>query len=510
MVLVAVTLFSLGNSSDMFLVMRAHAVPALSSGAVFGFVLPVNELTGSACTSVRRQLLADCEIKEISVFSQRMFKFASVETGIVLGRKREEKRPAVVAGIRFRRVRDSKMTDFRDRYDDSWRDLVDPEWLASTNQARFVVPDARRVWQACLGLKCFKDFADAGKGLEHRSKDDLQFPKGAVTESRARLPGLDEGFASVDDSPHTHLQPTPWWLNLDSKTISRPRAGTQKGIPQVVLNYAPVGHEAWRLKGFIDYVGRPATSDFLLIRPKNFSLECLWALCNSPVANLYSLAFGTKRHTTTGVLRAMPVPDFNSCDISRLQAEAHAYLNAAAEFTAKFENVPIKSKPTRTKSVKPSTADQLPLSLPGQPTDEEIAVASERLRALHWRVDAEVLRLYALPPVLERELLDAFDGVPRVGVPFEQTRYIPREFRDVLTLDEFLRITDEWDANEARRCKLVEKRIKTGSRTSEEEKEFRQLQRLLMLHRRFYAPLPTAEIKALTKQLKEESAWAQV
>jgi hypothetical protein len=118
-----------------------------------------------------------------------------------------------------------------------------------------------------------------------------------------------------------------------------------------------------------------------------------------------------------------------------------------------------------------------------------------------------VLRLYALPPELERELLDAFDGVPRVGVPFEQTRYIPRDFRDVLTLDEFLRITDEWEATDTRRCELVEKRIKSGRRTADEEKEFRYLQRLLMLHRRFYAPLPTAEIKALTGSLKEERQW---
>ena len=147
------------------------------------------------------------------------------------------------------------------------------------------------------------------------------------------------------------------------------------------------------------------------------------------------------------------------------------------------------------------------LGLPGLNSDEAIARVRERLRALHWRVDAEVLRLYALPPELERELLDAFDGVPRVGVPFEQTRYIPREFRDALTLDEFLRITDEWEATEARRCELIEKRIKTGSRTAGEEEEFRQLQRLLMLHRRFYAPLPTAEIKALTKRLKEERQW---
>jgi hypothetical protein len=152
----------------------------------------------------------------------------------------------------------------------------------------------------------------------------------------------------------------------------------------------------------------------------------------------------------------------------------------------------------------------MPLDLSGGPGDGDIAAARERLRALHWRVDAEVLRLYALPPELERELLDAFDGVTRVGVPFEQTGYIPREFRDVLTLDEFLRITDEWDATEARRCELIERRIKEGRRTPAEEAEFRQLQRLLMLRRRFCSPLPAEEIKALTKRLKEEGEWATV
>jgi hypothetical protein len=491
-----------------------RTVPALQPGAVFGFVLPVNELTGAACADVRRQLLAECEIKEISVFPDRMFKFASVETGIVLGRKHETKKTTVTAGIRFRRVRESKMVDFRERYDDSWRDMVDAEWLATTNKARFVVPDVRQIWNACEPLPRFKQFAEIGQGLIHRARTDPRFPKGSVTESREKLPGLDEGFASVDDSPNTHLLPTTWWLNLDKRTIRRPVAGTKKGIPQIVLNYAPVDRDAWRLKAFVDPIGRPATSRLLLVRPKNqrVSLSGLWALCNSPVANAYTFALGSKRDNTAGLMRAMPVPDLNSCDLARLEAAVRAYLDAAKEFTATYQQPPAKVKSGLAKKTLPknTASDQMHLGLPGQPSDEEIAAAKERLRALHWRVDAEVLRLYSLPPQLERELLDAFDGVRRVGVPFEQTRYIPREFRDVLTLDEFLRITDEWEATETRRCKLIEKRIKTGRRTSEEEKEFRQLQRLLMLHRRLYAPLPTAEIKALAKQLKEESAWAQV
>jgi N-6 DNA methylase len=484
-----------------------RTVPALQPGAVFGFVLPVNELTGAACADVRRQLLAECEIKEVSVFPDRMFKFASVETGIVLGRKHEAKKAKVTSGIRFRRVRESKMVDFRERYDDSWRDVVDAAWLATKNEARLVVPDLRRIWDSTKSSKTFTYLVNIGQGFSYKS---------GVSEaeiiSSLEKEGWSEGFTGIEGSPDTHLLPETKWLNLSKKKILRPRHGISSGTPQVLLNYAPVDRDIWRLKGFVDPIGRPATSRLLLVRPRRreFSLNCLWALCNSPFTNAYTYAWASKRDITAGLLRAMPVPDLNSCDLTRLEAAAIAYLDAAKEFTATYQQPRPKTKPSAAKKKLPkeTASDQMHLELPGQASDEEIVGAKERLRALHWRVDAEVLRLYSLPPELEREFLDAFDGVPRVGVPFEQTRYIPREFRDVLTLDEFLRITDEWDATEARRCKLIEKRIKTGSRTSEEEKEFKQLQRLLMLHRRLYAPLPTAEIKALTKRLKEEGAWA--
>src|ERR1035437_1903654 len=207
-----------------------RVVPALQPGTIFGFVLPVNELTGAPCAAVRNRLLAECEIKEISVFPGGMFKFANVETGILLGRKHEAKFRLVSPGILFRRVRPSKIDSFRKGYLSSWDAKVDASWLTVSNQGRLVVPELRHLWEACGALPRFREIADIRKGFEHRGPDDPRLPKGVVTESRLNLPGLTEGYASMDDSPDTHLQPTTWWLNLDKRTIGRPRAGTTVGV----------------------------------------------------------------------------------------------------------------------------------------------------------------------------------------------------------------------------------------------------------------------------------------
>ena len=127
-------------------------------------------------------------------------------------------------------------------------------------------------------------------------------------------------------------------------------------------------------------------------------------------------------------------------------------------------------------------------------------------------MDAELLKLYALPAEIERELLDFFDGVSRVGVPFKQKGYIPSAFREVLRLDEFLSITDEWVQTDERRCQLIEKRIQHGRRTATEDAEFKELQRLFDLRRSYLrwcetgdAHGPLFDEKKL-KQLKEEDA----
>jgi hypothetical protein len=311
----------------------------------------------------------------------------------------------------------------------------------------------------------------------------------------------------MDDSPDTHLQPLTTWLNLSDRVIRRPVAGTETGTPQVVMNYAPVDRDAWRLKAFIDCVGRPATSDFLLIRSKSLSLKTLWALCNSPIVNAYSHAFGTKRHTTTKVLRALRVPDFPTHDLAAVEKATQAYLEAAQQFS-NWLGTPAKDTKSRGKT-RPRKSDagdeQALLGITGERGPEEIQARQEHLRALHWRVDAEVLRLYRLPAKLERELLDLFYGVSRRGVPFTQERYIPQDCPAVERLDDFLRITDEWEHNEERRSALIEQKLDSGLNRTEEI-QLRDLKRLFSLRRRALQPFPPPEMEELAQRVARKLA----
>jgi hypothetical protein len=53
-------------------------------------------------------------------------------------------------------------------------------------------------------------------------------------------------------------------------------------------------------------------------------------------------------------------------------------------------------------------------------------------------IDAEVMRLYDLPPRLERQVLDLFNGWQRRGVDFKFERYYPKEFESYIPLYEYL------------------------------------------------------------------------
>ena len=132
-----------------------------------------------------------------------------------------------------------------------------------------------------------------------------------------------------------------------------------------------------------------------------------------------------------------------------------------------------------------------------------------KLKYLHWRMDAEVLALYNLPAHLERKLLDYFNGERRVGVPFEQTEYFPKDFKGMNRLSELLTITADWPKHSKRRAFLIKKEYDDGSLSAKDEAELESLQRLASLRRNLVAPIDRSELDASIKRLKLLGQWEE-
>ncbi len=483
---------------------------SLPSGGIFGVVVPQSLLEGRPFLELRRELLNHFELREISVFPDKMFQFADVETAIILGRKMPPEKRAGRA-FTFRRVREADMLRFAAGYFASANTTGDVLGIEQSEDMCLVLPDLPNVWGTLTQNSRFKSIADIGNGFIFLSENHPKFPFGEVTVSPQKADGFVEGFTNVSGSPDTHLLPALSWLNQKPEILACERAGTRCGTPQILLNYIRASRRAWRLKGFLDFIGRPATSAFLLVRSISplWSPNVLWAVCNSPFANAYTYAHSAKKHIISGFLREMPVPDLVRNNPARLETAVRAYLAAARAFSAKHaanERKPKKVVKARRSTKASASSGQLIFDALDLDSPDAVAAAREQLRALHWRVDAEVLRLYALPPKVERELLDSFAGVARVGVPFVQTEYIPREHRDVQTLDDWLRITDEWEATGQQRDALLKKEF-AGKIEAAGAGELKDLTRLLRLRRRTFAPLPIADLEAFRDKLKREQEW---
>ena len=192
----------------------------------------------------------------------------------------------------------------------------------------------------------------------------------------------------------------------------------------MLLNYATVSRGPWRLKSLIDKIGRPVASRFIAVRPRSGSLEFLWALLNSPIANAYAFCHLGKRDNMVGDIRKIPMPQRKTVD--EIETASANYLDAAGA-----------------------------------------RANADELQTLMSRVDAAVLRQYALPVELENALLSLFTSWERVGVPFKQTGFLPEELGRQVSYADFVDYEADWSKTNRRRGELIDKKIKRTLSDSE-------------------------------------------
>ncbi|NLX57667.1 MAG: N-6 DNA methylase [Phycisphaerae bacterium] len=372
----------------------SQVLPQLRMRGVFGFVVPQGILYGTNASDLRHLLCEQFELKEICLFPDKVFSFSDADSAILMGRR--VRAPRNLHAVSYRRVREWDMDAFRLDYSVStWRN-VSQQSICSSSQAEFVLPDLPEVWRYTTSLPHLQEFAEVGEGLSYRSS----LSKKILRSSAEPFPVAVRGFMRLGRSLQTHAHPPEVWLNISPEVMQPARLGADR-LPQILLNHARASRGPWRIKAIIDREGHAFTNNFNAIRPRDerVSLEFLWALLNSPLANAFAYTHARSRHNLPGILERMPMPAASkqlTDEITRQVVEYHR--------TAKGQS----------------------------------SSASEKLLLMAVRLDALVLKAYDLPPQTERQLLDLFAGHRRVGVPYRLDRYFPAEFEPRLHLYEYL------------------------------------------------------------------------
>jgi type I restriction-modification system DNA methylase subunit len=378
--------------------MLQRTLPYLPPGGVFGVVVPQGVLHDKESRPIRERLLADFELSEISVFADNLFEHGDHEVAVLMGRRKKPRTKPVV--LRYRRVREQGMEAFKARLAfTSEREVLPSRFTSNADATNLLLPDLVEVWDCLRELPTLGTVADIQQGFQFLNEDTL---KGREVISKTRRAGWVRAILRAADDYTIWNLPKSVWIDNSPEVFRRPGAATQLGVPQVVLNYAPVAREPWRLKAVIDDEGLAVSSRFLVFREKvgGPSLPVLWALLNCPLANAYAYCFSGKRETLVKEWRAFPLPRLTPERKQAIEAAASAYLGAVETSESAFMQADAKNK------------------------------VKQALLAL----DAEVLKLYDLPPRLERQLLDLFTGVERKGVGCDFRGYYPPGFTSYLPL----------------------------------------------------------------------------
>jgi hypothetical protein len=497
--------FSAKERSDGWLPNKAaetfrRVVDHLPSGGVFGFVLPQTFLHAKQAADVRRILLRDYEISEISLFADKVFRYGEPESTVVIGR-RLAKQATQRLPIHYQRIREWEVNKFSQTYEAGTFATVDATRFSQTSTNSLFLPDLNDVWDALRLFPRFSEFAEIGQGFSHKGNTDSTLPKGTIKISAEERTGFAEGFSGWLEEQVTNRLPAKAWLNLNSKTILRHRWGTTTGKPQILLNYPRVSREAWRLKGLQDKKGHPVPSDFLVVRPKPtaISLAVFWGILNSPIANAYAYCQSNKRNVLVGDIRRMPVPNLLEQNLTALETAVKNYFDAAATFSKQKKVTHNKQKTGR---------ETIQMKFPLGVAEEVDDFKESELKQLHWQIDAEILRLYNLPAPMERKVLDLFEGIRRRGVPFDQTEYFPRGFNDLNRLSELLAITADWPKTNRRRAKLIDLE-EENHLTPEQATELERLQQLADARVNLLKPRQADAIDQQIEKLKRQGLWAE-
>jgi hypothetical protein len=361
-----------------------RALPEISQSGMIGMVLPRSFLDSQDYRNERSLLLKDFEILSLTALPDKIFLHSDAETAILVARKQKQKIGTLTT---YREVKDHHKERFRLNAEATWEDKVPQSYFSEYQQNRFILPVLRELWDYLCTLPKLEDYVDIKIGVQYEPeaiKDRLH----KIVQPKP-FSGSKPGIYHVTDGFKAFVAEDTFYLDTDER-LRRKRAIGAWDLdwdrPKVVVPSLRTSRGPWRYAAAIDKNKRIISRSFYAAWPKKekITIEVLAALLNSPVAQAFVYDHSFQRNIPARVYAFIPVPpNFEKVDLL-IQSLVNKYIAI--------------------QSSDPETAKEL---------------------LLH--IDANILKLYSLPPKLERQLLDLFWDDTRRRVPFKFEGYIPPE-----------------------------------------------------------------------------------
>ena len=400
-----------------------RTIDKIPAGGMFGLVVPQTIISGPEAKHIREFLLKQCEIAEVCRFPGKVFKFAQIETAIILGRRNSPGMNSAHNRVRLRTVGERGIAAFQHNYAVDEDTAATQERLLAHSAFELKVPALDEAWETLKGNPRVRDVALVGRGIEYKGKS-ARNGKPVVSESKRA--GFSRGFAGVSRKQAVYSEPPSCWLATDATLIGNPRQGRATGTPQVLVNMGRTSRFRWRVKPMVDTSGLDVKNNFAIIRPTrpgDYALY-LWAVLNSPIANAFVASRTMRKHNYEGIIGDIPLPPERSTPMAEIVSAAREYRQLASTRDAEA------AKNKKAASSHSPLFDNVVETVQVTP---ELAVREALLR-----LDAAVLRAYALPVRLERQLLDYFNGSVRAGVGCTFGDYFPAGFKSLVPLHKFI------------------------------------------------------------------------
>lgn len=371
----------------------ARTLPCMPGGSVFGIILPRGFLHKKNLADLRKYILDNFELRTICNLPDNVFAKAEHLSTVLLGRKINSRKK-----VSYVSVPKIGLKAFAENYQ-AKKMSISKEDLYKAEYYNFSQLEFKGIWEYCSSLLALGDIADIGRGIEHKSGLDIDSRR-----SFSKKQGFQKGFYNYNKNPNIDMLPDLVWLNTSQEYVQSYGSGMSDS-PKILVNRIRGGRSSWRLRAWLDAKGYPFGKAFISVTPKaDVSLFAIWALLNSPFVNTYLCDYCMERDNKEGVLKKVPVPEVTS--LYKIEKIARNYFELSKQQSHFMSG-------------------------------DEHNLLIEKQKLL-FAMDAEVMRLYDLPPRQEKQLLDFFYECPRKGVDFKFDRYFPEDFDSWIPLHEYL------------------------------------------------------------------------